>query len=309
MVGSATVRALREKGFSNLLTASHAELDLTDQKAVFDFFAAHKPDCQIICAALVGGIVANNNYPGDFIGQNLMIQTNLLEAARRFNCGVTVFLASGCIYPREVAQPMKEEYLLTGALEPTNQWYAVAKLAGIKMGQAYRRQFGMNIISALPANLYGPGDSFDLETSHVLPALLRKFHEASINAAPSVTVWGSGTVQREFLHVDDLGRALVFLCQKELSEDLFNIGYGDDLTITELAEVIKEVVGYEGEIDYDTTKPDGAPRKLLDSSRLRALGWRPTISLREGITATYHWFLQNVAHLREVRPEQWRAGG
>ena len=300
MVGSAVCRALRKKGFNNLVTADRKTLDLTDQRAVFDFFAANKPDTQIICAAVVGGIVANETYPGDFIGKNLMIQTNLLEAARRFGCNNNLFTGSSCIYPRNTSQPMREDQLLTGTLEPTNQWYAMAKLAGIKMGQAYRKQYGMNIISVLPTNLYGPGDNFDLEYSHVVPGLLHKAHIAKTKADPYMTVWGSGRAMREFLHVDDLAEALVFLMRQDQEIDIVNVGCGKEISIMALVEMIKEITGYTGELRYDNSKPDGTPRKLMDTTRMNNLGWHPRIPLRKGLADTYAWFLQNANNLRQT---------
>ncbi len=306
MVGSAVCRTLAQQGYNNIIFAGRDELDLTNQQAVFDFFAVHKPQAQVICAAVVGGIIANDTFPADFIGQNLMIQTNLLEAARRFDCAKTVFMASGCIYPRLSKQPIREEQLLTGALESTNQWYAVAKLAGIKMGQAYRRQYGLDMVSVLPANLYGTGDSFDLENSHVIPGLMRRFHIAKMEQAKQVTVWGSGRAMREFMHVDDLAAATVFLMQQAQVEEIINIGYGEDMTIAELAQLMKTTVGFSGELCFDASRPDGTPRKLLDSSHLFALGWRPTIPLAQGLAATYHWFVENIETLREVNPQAWQ---
>ncbi|MCH9758217.1 MAG: GDP-L-fucose synthase [Proteobacteria bacterium] len=306
MVGSAVCRTLAQQGYNNIIFAGRDELDLTNQQAVFDFFAVHKPQAQVICAAVVGGIIANDTFPADFIGQNLMIQTNLLEAARRFDCAKTVFMASGCIYPRLSKQPIREEQLLTGALESTNQWYAVAKLAGIKMGQAYRRQYGLDMVSVLPANLYGTGDSFDLENSHVIPGLMRRFHIAKMEQAKQVTVWGSGRAMREFMHVDDLAAATVFLMQQAQVEEIINIGYGEDMTIAELAQLMKTTVGFSGELCFDASRPDGTPRKLLDSSHLFALGWRPTIPLTQGLAATYHWFVENIETLREVNPQAWQ---
>ncbi len=306
MVGSAVCRTLAQQGYNNIIVAGRDELDLTNQQAVFDFFAVHKPQAQIICAAVVGGIIANDTFPADFIGQNLMIQTNLLEAARRFDCAKTVFIASGCIYPRLSEQPIGEEQLLTGSLEPTNQWYAVAKLAGIKMGQAYRRQYGLDIVSVLPTNLYGTGDSFDLENSHVIPGLMRRFHIAKMEQAKQVTVWGSGRAMREFMHVDDLAAATVFLMQQAQVEEIINIGYGEDMTIAELAQLMKTTVGFSGELCFDASRPDGTPRKLLDSSHLFSLGWRPTIPLAQGLAATYHWFVENIETLREVNPQAWQ---
>ena len=319
MVGSAVCRRLAAVGGYTTITAGREQLDLSNQQAVFDFFAQERPQSQVICAAVVGGIVANDTYPADFIGHNLMIQTNLLEAARRFSCQRTIFMASACIYPRITEQPMQVEQLLTGALEPTNEWYAVAKLAGIKMGQAYRRQLGLDIVSVLPANLYGPHDSFDLENSHVVPGLMRRFYEAKLQGTQSVAVWGSGRGRREFLHVDDTADATIFLLNKMRGNsgvsgdanavpEVINIGYGEDITIADLAQKIKAVVGYEGELVFDTSRPDGTPRKLLDSAPLMTMGWSPRITLQDGLASTYQWLVNNVANLREIKPDAWRAG-
>lgn len=293
MVGRAVCRELARQRFTDVVTANRQDLDLTNQQSVFDFFSQAKPQAQIICAAVVGGITANHNFPADFIGQNLMMQTNLFEAAKRFGCAKTLFMGSSCIYPRLTRQPMSEEQLLTGALEPTNEWYAIAKLSGIKMGQAYQRQFGMAVTSLLPTNLYGMGDNFDLEHSHVIPGLMHRLHLAKISNADTVTVWGSGRVRREFLHVDDLAKATLFIMQTPAQDNLFNVGQGHDITIAELAEIIKNVVGYEGRLVFDASKPDGTPQKLLNSSRLLSLGWQPTIELKQGLADTYHWFTQN----------------
>ncbi|HLF97407.1 MAG TPA: GDP-L-fucose synthase [Methylococcaceae bacterium] len=298
LVGSAIVRALEARGYSAIVTRTRQELDLTDYAAVREFFAAERPFCVIDAAAKVGGIHANDTYPADFIRDNLLIQTNLIDCAHRAGVEKFVFLGSSCIYPRLAPQPMKEEYLLTSPLEPTNQWYAIAKIAGIKMCQAYRRQYGFDAISLMPTNLYGPGDNFDLQNSHVLPALIRKFHEAKTAAAPSVTVWGTGTPRREFLHVDDLAEAAVFLMENYADESIVNVGVGEDVSIRALAELVRDAVGYRGEIVFDSAKPDGAPRKLLDVSRLRALGWQARIPLAEGIRDTYAWF---VAHGSDIR--------
>lgn len=295
LVGSALVRRLRAEGFRNLILRTRTELDLTDAKAVDRFFAEERPEYVFLAAAKVGGILANSTYPADFIRINLQIQLNVIDAAYRNGVKKLLFLGSSCIYPKYAPQPIREEYLLTGPLEPTNEAYAVAKIAGIKMGQAYRRQYGFNVISLMPTNLYGPGDNFDLETSHVVPALIRKFHEAKEAGRKEVVVWGTGNPRREFLHVDDLADAALFLMERYDSEEIINVGVGEDISIRELAGLIAEVVGFEGEIVYDTTKPDGTPRKLLDVSRLFAMGWRPKISLREGLASTYRWFLANVA--------------
>lgn len=298
LVGSAIVRRLERDGYRNLLTRSHAELDLQDERAVAAFFEAERPDYVFLAAARVGGIHANNAYPADFLRDNLQIQTNVIDAAYRAGCKKLLFLGSSCIYPKHAPQPIKEEYLLTGPLEPTNEWYAIAKIAGIKMCQAYRRQYGFLAISLMPTNLYGPNDNFDLQTSHVLPALIRKFHEAKESGADSVTVWGTGSPRREFLHVDDLADACLFLMRHYDDDALINVGCGTDLEIRELAELIRGIVGFEGRIEYDTSKPDGTPRKLLDISRIRALGWSARIPLDEGIRNTYEWFLRHRADVR-----------
>ncbi len=293
LVGSAIVRKLQQEGFVNLVTATSKELDLREQAAVREFFAAERPDYVFLAAARVGGILANNSYPADFIYQNLMIEANVIESSRLYEVDKLLCLGSTCIYPKMAPQPLKEEYLLTGPLEPTNEWYAVAKIAGIKLCQAYQRQYGSKFISAMPTNLYGPEDNFDLESSHVMPALIRKFHEARVASAPSVTVWGSGKPLREFLHVDDCAAACLFLMQNYEGEDIVNIGVGEDITIARLAEIVGEVVGYEGEIVYDSSKPDGTPRKLVDVSRINGLGWRASIGLEDGIRRTYQWYLEN----------------
>ena len=290
LVGSAIVRRLRADGYTNIAVRTHAELDLTDAHAVNAFFAAEKPAQVYLAAARVGGIKANNDAPVDFLRDNLLIQTHVIDAAYQHGAEKLLFLGSSCIYPKFAPQPMPESCLLTGELEPTNQWYAIAKIAGIKLCQAYRRQYGFNAICAMPTNLYGPGDNFDLETSHVLPALIRKFHEAKKNEAPSVTLWGSGTPRREFLHVDDLASACLFLMENYASEDIINIGVGQDCSIFELGKLIAAVVGYAGEIKLDHSQPDGTPRKLLDVSRLQQLGWRAQISLDEGVEQTYAWY-------------------
>jgi GDP-L-fucose synthase len=290
LVGSALLRRLQADGYSRLLLRSSAELDLRDQAAVNRFFAAERPQHVLLAAAKVGGIQANSSYPADFIRDNLLIQSNVIDAAYRNGTRKLLFLGSSCIYPKLAPQPMTESSLLTGALEPTNEWYAVAKIAGLKMCQAYRRQYGFDAICAMPTNLYGPGDNFDLQSSHVLPALIRKFHEARQRGEHSVTIWGTGTPRREFLHVDDLADACVFLMQRYSDEAPINIGWGEDLSIAQLAQLIAEVTGFQGELRFDASKPDGTPRKLLDVSRLRALGWSPRLALRAGVTATYEWF-------------------
>lgn len=291
LAGSAIVRALKRKGYNNLITRTHAELDLTDQLAVQAFFEAEQPTHVILAAAKVGGIHANDTYPAEFIRDNLAIQTNVIHSAWQSGVDKLVFLGSSCIYPKFAEQPMREDSLLTGPLEPTNEWYAIAKIAGIKMCQAYRKQYGFDAISLMPTNLYGPGDNFNLENSHVLPALLRKFHEAKLNHDPQVVMWGTGSPKREFLHVDDLGDAVVHLTEHYSDSDIVNVGVGTDVSIRELAELVKDVVGYEGEIVNDTSKPDGTPRKLMDVSRLSEIGWQAKTSLRDGIENTYTWFL------------------
>ncbi len=303
MVGSALIRALQQKGYSQLITRSHAELDLTNQQATADFFEQEQPDYVILAAAKVGGILANNRYPADFIVQNLLIQTNVIQNAFVNKVKKLLFLGSSCIYPKLAPQPIQEASLLTGPLEPTNEPYAIAKIAGIKLCQSYNRQFGTNFIAAMPTNLYGPHDNFDLETAHVLPALLRKFHEAKVTKAPSFTLWGSGTPRREFLHVDDLAEACLFLlnrfkptkAQNEQGDIFLNIGSGSDSTIKDLAAMVGECVGFRGKIKWDASKPDGTPRKLLDSSRIQALGWQPQRTLEEGLRQTYAWYCDHGA--------------
>jgi GDP-L-fucose synthase len=287
MVGSAIIRKLKKEGFSHLVTRTSAELDLKDQEAVNAFFAAERPDHVFLAAAKVGGIMANNTYRGEFLYDNLMIQSNTIDAARRNGVKKLMFLGSSCIYPKMAPQPLKEEYLLTGPLEETNEPYAIAKIAGIKLCDAYRSQYGCNFISVMPTNLYGPNDNYDLNNSHVLPALIRKFHEAKKNGAPSVTIWGSGKPRREFLHADDLADACFYLMQHYNEPGLVNIGTGEDLEIGELAELIRRIVGYTGEIVHDTTKPDGTPRKLMDVAKLHRFGWKATIGLEAGIRGVY----------------------
>jgi GDP-L-fucose synthase len=298
LVGSAIVRHLRAEGYSNLILRTSAELDLRNQAAVEQFFSEQKPQFVFLAAAKVGGIHANDSCPADFIRDNLQIQTNVIDAAFRHSARKLAFLGSSCIYPKHAPQPMPESCLLTGALEPTNEWYAVAKIAGVKMCQAYRRQYDFDAIAIMPTNLYGPGDNFNLATSHVLPALLRKFHEARQRGEPEVVVWGTGTPRREFLHVDDLAEACLFLMERYDRPEPVNVGWGEDISIGELASLVGDIVGFTGRLRFDIAKPDGAPRKLLDVSRLRAMGWAPKITLRHGIAATYDWFLQ---HLPEQR--------
>ncbi|KAL5537336.1 hypothetical protein UlMin_046263 [Ulmus minor] len=294
LVGSAIVKKLQALGYTNLVLRTHAELDLTRQIDVESFFAAEKPQFVVLAAAKVGGIHANSTYPADFIAINLQIQTNVIDSAYRNGVKKLLFLGSSCIYPKFAPQPIPENALLTGPLEPTNEWYAIAKIAGIKMCQAYRIQFGWDAISGMPTNLYGPNDNFHPENSHVLPALMRRFHEAKVKGAKEVVVWGSGSPLREFLHVDDLADACVFLIENYSGLEHVNVGSGKEVTIKELAELMKEVVGFEGELVWDTSKPDGTPRKLMDSSKLAGLGWTPKISLKDGLVDTYTWYLENV---------------
>ncbi|MGQ3477944.1 MULTISPECIES: GDP-L-fucose synthase [Paenibacillus] len=290
LVGSAIVRALQEAGYRHIITRTSRELDLRNKEAVDHFFETETVDYVFLAAAKVGGILANNEYPADFIRDNLLIQTNVIDAAYRANVSKLLFLGSTCIYPKFAPQPLREEYLLTGELEPTNEAYAIAKIAGIKMCQSYNRQYGTRFISVMPTNLYGPGDNFDLQTSHVLPALIRKFHEAKLNQSPTVEVWGSGTPRREFLHSDDLAEACLFLMNNYEGNEIVNIGVGEDISIRELAERVKNVVGYEGEITFNTSAPDGTPRKLVDVSRISELGWSARISLEEGLRSVYQAF-------------------
>lgn len=305
MVGSAIVENLQNNGYSNLVTATSRELDLRNQQATKDFLAEHAPDYVIIAAARVGGIMANNEYPWQFLYDNLMIEANLIQAAHEQDVQDLIFLGSSCIYPKHADQPLKEEYLLTGPLEPTNEWYAIAKISGIKLCQALNKQYGRNYISMMPTNLYGPRDNFDLETSHVLPAMIRKFHEAKENGHTAVPLWGSGSPMREFLHVEDLAEAVRFVMEYDgkLEYDLINTGTGKDLTIKKLAETVQDVVEHKGEIDWDRSKPDGTPRKLMDVSRINDLGWKAEIGLREGIEQTYDWFLENLESVKEVEIE------
>lgn len=300
LVGSAIVRELKLQGFHNLMLRSRRELDLTIPADVERFFAEQKPEYVFLAAAKVGGILANSQFPADFLRDNLAIQFNVIDSAHRHGVRKLEFLGSSCIYPKLAPQPIKEEYLLTGALEPTNEWYAIAKIAGIKMCQAYRAQYGFNAISLMPTNLYGPGDNFDLLSSHVLPALMRKFHQARTEAAAAVTVWGSGTPRREFLHSADLAAAAIFLMRHYDEQEIVNVGCGEDISIHELAHLVGQVVGYRGTIVFDTSKPDGAPRKLLDVSRLTALGWKASRTLHDGIQDTYQWFLDQDARVHAV---------
>ena len=294
LVGSAISRKLKADGFRNITTRTRSDLDLTDQKAVEKFFKAERPQYVFMAAAKVGGIQANNGYPAEFIRDNILIQTNIIDQAWRYKVKKVLFLGSSCIYPRMAPQPMKEEYLLNSALEPTNQWYAIAKIAGIKMCQAYRRQYGLNAICCMPTNLYGPNDNFDLNTGHVLPALIRKFHEAKINENEQAVIWGTGTPKREFLYVGDLADACLCLMDKYESSEIINVGTGKEISIGELAELVAQIVGYQGKLVFDSTKPDGTPRKLLDTSRINALGWKSLIDLKTGIDYTYEWFKNNL---------------
>ncbi len=294
MVGSAIVRKLKLEGFNNIITRTSKELDLRNQQAVNDFFIAEKPEYVVLAAAKVGGIVANNTYRAEFIYDNLMMEANVIHTAYLNNITKLLFLGSSCIYPKHAPQPLKEEYLLQGYLEPTNQPYAVAKIAGIELCDSYRSQYGCNFISAMPTNLYGPNDNYDLEKSHVLPALLRKFITAKKNAVTTVELWGTGTPKREFLHVDDLADACYFLLENYSEKGLVNIGCGEDVTILELAEIIKKTVGFDGEIVFDTTKPDGTMRKLMDISKIKSFGWQPSISLEDGIASVYNEIKDNV---------------
>jgi GDP-L-fucose synthase len=296
MAGSAIKRNLESRGYTNIITLTRLELDLTNQQAVNNFFETEKPEYVFLAAAKVGGILANSTYPAEFIYENLMIEANVIHAAYTTGVKKLLFLGSSCIYPGLAPQPLKEEYLLTGELEVTNEAYAVAKIAGIRMCKHYNQQYETNFISVMPTNLYGPNDNYDLETSHVMAALIRKFHEAKLKNAPQVVVWGTGAPRREFLHVDDMADACVYLMENYDASDIgefVNIGLGEDVTIKKLAELIRDVVGYDGEIVYDTTKPDGTPQKLLDVSRLRELGWNARISLRDGIKQAYNWYIKN----------------
>lgn len=295
LVGSAIWRGLQKRGFTNLIGRTRSELELLDAGAVQKFYTGERPEFVFIAAAKVGGIHANNSQPAGFLFENLQVQNHLIHGAHLAGVKKLLFLGSSCIYPKLAPQPIKEEHLLTGPLEPTNEWYAIAKIAGIKMCQAYRRQHGCDFISVMPTNLYGPNDNYDLQTSHVLPALIRKFHEAKTAGAPTVTCWGTGAPLREFLYVDDLAEACIFLMENYSSEDFLNAGCGSDVTIKELAETIQRIAGYAGEIVWDTSKPDGTPRKLMDSSRLFALGWRPKINLEAGIRLAYDDFLKRCA--------------
>jgi GDP-L-fucose synthase len=300
MVGSAIWRTLERRGYTHLLGKSSSTLDLRNQQAVRDFISEEKLDVIIDAAARVGGILANNNYPYPFLMENLQIQNNLIDSALQGGIEKFIFLGSSCIYPKLAPQPLKEEYLLTGELEPTNEWYAIAKITGVKACQAIRKQFGKDYVSLMPTNLYGTQDNFDLNTSHVLPAMMRKFHEAKENNHAPVTLWGSGTPMREFLFVDDMAAAVVFALENKLPEYLYNVGTGEDLTIKELAETIQKITGHQGGIVWDSTKPDGTPRKLMDISKMHELGWKHQVKLEEGIQQTYDWFVENVENVKKV---------
>jgi GDP-L-fucose synthase len=298
MVGSAVVRRLQDLGYNSIVTAERNELDLKNAEAVAAFFAQKNIDIVVDAAAKVGGILANDTYPYDFLMDNMLIQNNLIEASIKNDVSKFIFLGSSCIYPKFAPQPIKEEHLLTDSLEPTNQGYAIAKISGVYACRAARKQFGFEAVSLMPTNLYGPNDNFNLDSSHVLPAMMRKFHEAKENNNATVTLWGSGTPLREFLHVDDLAKAVVFAINNKLEDDLYNVGFGSDVSIKDLAELVQKVVGHQGDIIWDLEKPDGTPKKLMDSSRFRALGWEPAIDLSEGVKSTYIWFINNYNNLR-----------
>lgn len=300
MVGSAIWRSLTAKGYENLIGSSSKDLDLREQQAVRDFMAKEKPDVIIDAAAKVGGILANNNFPYQFLMENLLIQNNLIDAALQTGVEKFIFLGSSCIYPKLAPQPLKEDYLLTDTLEPTNEWYAIAKITGVKACQAIRKQFNKDYVSLMPTNLYGTHDNFDLNSSHVLPAMIRKFHEAKENNQAPVTLWGSGTPMREFLFVDDMANAVTFAVENKLPDYLYNVGTGHDLTIKDLAETIAKIVGHTGEIIWDSTKPDGTPRKLMDVSKMHELGWKHQIELEEGVKKTYQWFLENIDNVKKI---------
>ena len=303
MVGSAVWRALEKRGYTNLVGVSSKKLNLRNQQAVLDFYKEEKPSVVIDAAAKVGGILANNDYPYDFLMQNMQIQNNLIDGALNSGIEKFIFLGSSCIYPKFAPQPLKEEYLLTDSLESTNEWYAIAKISGVKACQAIRNQYRKDFVSLMPTNLYGYFDNFDLQSSHVLPAMLRKFHEAKINGNTPVKLWGSGTPMREFLFVDDMAEAVVFALENKLPEYLYNIGSGKDITIKQLAETIQNVVGHKGDIIWDNSKPDGTPRKLLDVSKMKALGWHYSTNLKEGVEKTYQWFQENIKDLKKIKLE------
>ena len=300
MVGSAIWRTLSKKGYNNLIGASSKELDLREQEQVRNFFLKVKPDVVIDAAAKVGGILANNDFPYQFLMENMQIQNNLINEAHNLDVNKFIFLGSSCIYPKLALQPLKEEYLLTGSLESTNEWYALAKITGVKLCQAIRKQFKKDFVSLMPTNLYGTHDNFDLKSSHVLPAMIRKFHEAKQNNNAAVVLWGSGTPMREFLFVDDMGEAVVFALENQLPDYLYNVGTGQDITIRKLAATIQKIVGHSGEIIWDDTKPDGTPRKLMDVSKMHSIGWKHKINLEEGIQKTYNWFLENIENFKQI---------
>ena len=301
MVGSAVWRALASKGYSNLIGKTSAELDLRNQQAVADFYKKEQPEVVIDAAAKVGGILANNDFPYQFLMENMQIQNNLIDGAFKAGIEKFIFLGSSCIYPKFAPQPLKEEYLLTDSLEPTNEWYAIAKITGVKACQAIRKQYNKEYVSLMPTNLYGAFDNFDLQSSHVLPAMIRKFHEAKENDHSPVSLWGSGKPMREFLFVDDMAAAVVYALEHNLPEYLYNIGTGKDITIKELAEIIQKIIGHQGKIIWDATKPDGTPRKLMDISKMQAMGWTYTTELEEGVKKTYQWFLENIDSIKEVK--------
>ncbi len=301
MVGSAVWRALESKGYSNLIGKSISELDLRIQQSVNEFYSLEKPEVVIDAAAKVGGILANNDYPYQFLMENMQIQNNLIDGAFKYGIDKFIFLGSSCIYPKFAPQPLKEEYLLTDSLEPTNEWYAIAKITGVKACQSIRKQFGKDYVSLMPTNLYGYNDNFDLKSSHVLPAMIRKFHEAKENDHRTVNLWGSGTPMREFLFVDDLAQAVIYALENKLPEHLYNVGSGKDITIKELAETIQKAVGHKGEIIWDSSKPDGTPRKLMDVSKMKVIGWTYSTELEKGIEKTYQWFLENINNIKEIK--------
>ncbi|MDR8393389.1 GDP-L-fucose synthase [Aliifodinibius sp. S!AR15-10] len=303
MVGSAVKRKFEQEGYENLVLRTSSELDLRNQQAVRQFFQKEKPDIVVDAAARVGGILANDEYPWQFLYENLEIQNNIIAASHEHEVDKLVFLGSSCIYPKHADQPMSEDALLTGPLEPTNQWYAIAKIAGVKMVDALRRQYDRDYVSLMPTNLYGPNDNFDLKTSHVLPAMIRKFHEAKENRHSPVPLWGTGSPMREFLHVDDVANAVFFTLNNEMEYDLYNVGTGKDITVKDLALLIQDIVGHEGDINWDTSKPDGTPRKLMDVSRMNKAGWTYNIELKDGIKATYEWFKENLDEIKELKVE------
>jgi len=301
MVGSAIWRVLKSKGYNNLIGKTRDELDLKNQQAVNNFYNQEQPKIVIDAAAKVGGILANNNFPYPFLMENMQIQNNLIDGAHKAGIEKFIFLGSSCIYPKFASQPLKEEYLLTDSLEPTNEWYAIAKISGVKACQAICKQYNKDYVSLMPTNLYGSFDNFDLQSSHVLPAMLRKFHEAKINRHSDVTLWGSGTPMREFLFVDDMAKAVVFALENNLPENLYNLGSGNEISIKKLAEIIQKITGHQGSIVWDTTKPDGTPRKLMDVSKMKELGWEYSTELEDGIKKTYQWFLDNIDSVKEIK--------